>query len=288
MTNNTKESSLTAPSDRDLKNKWYPETSKEALTKEELTEAMKDLNVTSFVDKFPKVDRTYADPPIFNQTIGLISFVPAKDAVPNKDGVYGFVKMRGNYASELESQQRAEYLIRNVDSYHQIYHGYVGRPLPLCNDSKYSAEVSEIDIRKQIADNLSSSIKQKKMDEQQQINEIKEREEKLLQESKKEEIDPYDNYITLKVKKAQLSWTYLEHIKKLKEVKSIIIKTRDDIEELDKSHPDYNKTYYEKYMNARKDAGIKESEDHTKESFIKFLVEDAILPGIDDNSYILS
>jgi len=249
---------------------------------------MKDLNVTSFVDKFPKVDRTYADPPIFNQTIGLISFVPAKDAVPNKDGVYGFVKMRGNYASELESQQRAEYLIRNVDSYHQIYHGYVGRPLPLCNDSKYSAEVSEIDIRKQIADNLSSSIKQKKMDEQQQINEIKEREEKLLQESKKEEIDPYDNYITLKVKKAQLSWTYLEHIKKLKEVKSIIIKTRDDIEELDKSHPDYNKTYYEKYMNARKDAGIKESEDHTKESFIKFLVEDAILPGIDDNSYILS
>lgn len=287
MTHNTNESSLTAPSDRDLNNKWYPETNKEPLTKEELSEAMNELNVNSFVNKFPKVDRTYADPPIFNQSIGLISFVPAKDAVPNKDGVYGFVKMRGNYSSELEAQQRAEYLIRNVDSYHQIFHGYVGRPLPLSNDSKYSAEVSEIDIRKQIADNISSSIKQKKMDEQQQINEIKEREEKLISESKQEEVDPYDNYITLKVKKAQLSWTYLEHIKKMKEVKNIIIKTRNDIEELDKLYPDYSKTYYDKYMKARSDAGIKDSEDSSKESFIKFLVEDELLPGIDNTCDVL-
>ena len=99
------------------------------------------------------------------------------------------------------------------------------------------------------------------------MREIKDREEKLLQESKKEEIDTYDDYITQRVKLAQLSFTYLEHQKKMAEVKDIIIKTRKVVKELDDEFPDYQNSYYDKYMQARKDAGLKESK--MEKSFLK-------------------
>ena len=192
-----KESSLTSPEDRDLENKWKPDLSIPPLTNQEAVDAMKELNISSFTEKFPKVDRTYSDPSIALQNIGLISFIPAKGATPNENGVYGFAKLRGNFASDMEANQRAEYLIRNVDSYHQIYHTYVGRPFPMTVSSSYSAETSEVDIRKETTQTISSSIKNKKEEEQQQIREIKDREEKLLEESKRESSDPYEDYITL-------------------------------------------------------------------------------------------
>ncbi len=279
---NSKESSLTTPEDRNLDNKWKPDLKTRLLNEEEVEIAMSELNNTDFVEKFPRVDRTYADPAINLQTYGLISFVPAKGATPNENGIFGFAKLRGNFASEMESNQRAEYLIRNVDSYHQIYHVYVGRPFPITSSSKYSAEVSEIDIRKEMTKTISENVKSKRDEEQQAMKEIKDREDKLIEESKRDEVDPYDEYITLKVKKAQLSWTYLEHDKKMKEIKDIIIKTRQQLVDMDEKYPEYQTTYFEKYMKAREDAGLKESKQDVEANFIKYLVEEAVLPGIDN------
>ncbi len=272
-----KENSLTSPEDRDRVNKWRPDQSTPPLNNEESNEAMKVLNNTAFTDKFPRVDRTYADPVLPMQYIGLISFTPAKGATPNENGVFGFAKLRGNFASEIEASQRAEYIIRNHDSHHQIYHTYVGRPFPITNSSKYSAETSEVDIRKEMATDISKNIKESKSKEDQDIRDIKEREEKLLAESKQEEVDPYEDYITLRVKKAQLSWTYLEHQKKMAEVKDIIIKTRQQVEKYDQEHPEFKDSYYEKYMKARDDAGLNTTNKDLKESFLQFLVEDAEL-----------
>lgn len=276
------ENSLTSPEDRDRVNKWKPPHSEPPLNGEQTEAAIKELNNTSFTDKFPRVDRTYADPIIPMQYIGLISFVPAKGATPNENGVYGFAKLRGNYSNEIEANERAVHLIKNVDSHHQIYHTYVGRPFPITISSDYSATTDEIDIRKEMTKDISTNIRKNKDNEEKEIREIKEREEKLIEESKKEEVDPYEEYITLRVKKAQLSWTYLEHIKKMTEIKDIILKTRTQVTEYDEKFPEYKDSYYEKYMKARRDSGIKESKQESDESFIKFLVEDAILPGIDD------
>jgi len=271
------ESSLTTPQDRDLANKWKPQQHESPLSSEETEAAMKVLNVTDFTDRFRSVDRTYADPPIPLQTIGLISFYPAKGATPNENGVFGFAKIRGNYASEMEASQRAEFLIRNVDSYHPVFHTYVGRPFPITTSSKYSAETDEIDIKKEATKAISSSIKDKKDEELKTIREIKEKEEKLLAEAKKEDVDPYEEYITQRVKLAQLQWTYLEHQRKMAEVKEIVIKTREVVKQMDIDYPEYKDSYYEKYMNARKEAGIKEDETDTQANFIKFIVEDAEL-----------
>lgn len=290
-----KENSLTSPSDRDMENKWRPEQGAPTLNEDQVTEAMNQLNNTSFVEKFPRVDRTYADPAISLQNIGLISFTPAKGASPNEKGIYGFAKIRGNYATELEANQRAEYLIRNVDSYHQIYHTYVGRPFPITFSSDYSAETSEVDIRKEATRNVSSHIKSQKEDEQREVRVIKEREEKMLEESKKAreddgegepDVDPYENYITLKVKKAQLAWTFLEHLKKLEEVREVILKTRQDIEELDEQNPEFKEQYLEKYMKAREEAGLDEKVRDSQDNFLKYMVEDALLPTIDTDEIL--
>lgn len=277
-----KENSLTAPEDRNLENKWRPEQGAPSLTESEVNQAMNVLNNISFISKFPRVDRTYADPPPSLQNIGLISFTPAKGAKPNSSGVYGFAKLRGNYSTTQEADQRAEFLIRNVDSYHQIYHAYVGRPFPITASSKYSAETTEIDIRKEMTASISNDVKQKKMDEMKEIQDIKRREEVLVEESKKEEVDPYEEYITLKVKKAQISWTYLEHIKKIKEIKDIILKTRTEIVRIENENPEFKEKYFEKYMNARKESGFKDTKHEMETSFLQFLVEEAFIPGIDE------
>ena len=287
-----KENSLTAPEDRTStrENPWRPDQGAPVLTNVEVDEAIGVLNNTKFMGKFPRVDRSYADPPPPNQNIGLVSFTPAKGATPNESGVYGYAKLRGNFATDIEANQRAEYLIRNVDSYHQIYHTYVGRPFPMTASSDYSAEVEEIDIRKQMSESISSEIKAKKQQEKRAMDDIKEKEEELLTESRKavrgEEVyDPYDNYITLKVKKAQLSWTYLEHQKKMEEVKGILIKTRKDLEELDEEHPEFKDKYFDKYMEARKNAGLEgkyaESKETSEANFIQYMVEDAVIPEVD-------
>ena len=280
----TKENSLTSPEDRDRSVRWRPEQGVPPLTDEQTTSAMAELNNTAFTDKFPRVDKTYADPALNLQTYGLFSFVPAKGATPNQNGVFGFAKLRGNFATEAEADQRAEFIIRNVDSYHQIYHTYVGRPFPVTISSKFSAETNEIDIRKQTTESMSTSVKEKKMEEKKVIDDMKQREEQLLAESKREpgDVDPFDTYITLKVKKAQLTWTYLEHQKKMAEVRTILRQTKKTLDEMDTEFPDYQGQYFQKYMDARRSAGFDDSKITTQDNFMKFLVEDAVLTGVYD------
>jgi hypothetical protein len=265
------ENSLTCPDDRDTERSYKPNQNHPPLTDSETEAAVKCLSNTDFIKKFPSVERKYADPVMPMQMVGLISFVPAKGAIPNKNGVYGFSKIRGVYPTTMEANERAEYLIRNVDSYHQIYHTYVGRPFPLTTTSKYSAETSEVDIRRETTAAVSANIKQKKNDEQKVVNEIKEREEALILESKREESDPYEDYITMRVKMSQIGFTYIESEKKMVEMKEIILRTRDELEKMDSEFPDFKGTYIEKYMKARSDAGIKEDSPN---NFIAYLGSD--------------
>ena len=273
----SKESSITPPEDRDLVNRWKPDQFIPPLEGEQFKEAVKELNDTSVTSRFSRVDRTYADPALPLQSISLFSFMPAKGAKPNDNGVYGFAKIRGTFGTELESVQRAEYIIKNVDSYNKIQHVYVGRPFPITLDSKYAAETDEIDIKKEMTKTVSQNIKDKKDEEYKTMQEIKQKEEALLEDSKKETEDPYDEYITQRVKLAQLSFTYLEHQKKMNEIRGIIIKTRNRVNDMNEEFPDFKETYYNKYMDAREKAGIKESKEDTQANFIKYLVEDAPL-----------
>lgn len=276
-----KENTLTAPSDRDPTHKFQLNQNANPLTEEQVVDAMKELNVTAFVERFPQVERRFADPPLDLQRIGLISFVPAKGSKPNEQGIYGFAKLRGNFATETEASEHAERIIRTVDSYHQIYHTYVGRPFPLTCSSEYSKEVSRVDLQKETANAISDDVRKKREKEQKEIEEIKNREKELLEDVKKTEENRDDHYTTLRVKKAQLTWTYIETEKKLQQMAGLIARARHEVEELDASHPELKTTYYNKYMDARKQAGLSTDKVEAGQNFIKYMVEDVTIPAVD-------
>lgn len=276
-----KENTLTTPSDRDLENKFRLDQTAPALNDTQTSEAMKELNITAFVERFPDVERRYADPPPELQKIGLISFVPAKGSKPNEQGIYGFAKLRGNYTTETEANERAEYLIRNIDSYHQIYHTYVGRPFPLTTTSEYSKEVSTVELQKEMSSSIREDVKSKREKEQKDIEEIRTREKELLADVAKTEENLDDYYTTLRVKKAQLVWTYSETDKKVRQMCALIAKARKEIEDLDRTHPELRNVYYNKYMDARKRANLPTDRQSMDDSFMRYLVEDLELPAVD-------
>ena len=110
-----------------------------------------------------------------------------------------------------------------------------------------------------------------KREERKEIEEIKEREKRLLEESKDDfEEDPLDKYITTRVK-AQLVWTYLETKKKMDQMQKNIVKARQEVKDMDTENPDFILKYKEKHYAARNKAGLKEEND---ESFMKYLGDD--------------
>ena len=266
------QSSLTSPADRVPQPAQVSYNLGTTLTEDDVKQAMAVNNVTEFTRRFPKVEKFYADPVVHGQVYSLVSFVPSRGATPDKDGVFGMLKVRGTFATEDEAMLRAEYLVRNVDSYHSIYHTYVGRPFPLAATNKYISDTVEIDIKKKVTEETSAQIRQKRDAERQTIKEIEEKEKELLAdvEKKQEEIDPVDNYTELRVKKAQLSWTYLETLKKMNEMKANIIKAREELAQMDIDHPECRAEYMTRYKDARKKSGLPE----TDESFMKYLGDD--------------
>ena len=263
-TNDVPQTSLTAPNDRT--SNTFKIGRKDDLSKEDTSAAKTDILQTDFIRRYPASEKTFADPNIPGQRYCLVSFVPSVDASPDKDGVYGMFKVRGSYDTEDECDERAEHLIRTVDSYHKIFTTYVGRPFPATNSSKWSADTNEIDIKKKVTEVISKDIKRQRQEEKKEIEDIKEREKKLMEDVEKD-FDPYERYIELRVKKAQLVWTYLETQKKMDEMKQSIINTRAEIKELDEEDPSFLTSYRDKYMSARQEAGLKDDDA----SFLSYL-----------------
>jgi hypothetical protein len=246
------------------------------LTEEEVQEGVRELYDTTYTTKFPRVDRMHADPIYNNQVYCLHSFVPSKNAVPDEHGVFGFVKFRGTFHNQIEADQRAEFIIRNVDSYHPIQTAWVGRPYPICADTKnFVKDINEVDIKKKATEVISADIKQKRMDEKKEIEDIKEREERLLSETKEDFVrEPLEVYTELQCKKANLVWTYVKTQKALLEMQPKIRNAYREIREMDAEDSSYYEEYFEKFTKARTIAGITTSTD---DNFVKYMVEDADL-----------
>ena len=246
-------------------------------TKEAFTVLNKDK-------KFREVIRRFEDPPVDLQRIGLFSFVPARGSVPNEKGIYGYAKLSGNYSNEAEANLKARFLITNVDSFHQIFHPYVGRYFPVTVSSEFSKEVDRVDLNKEMTQDISEDVKKKREKEEKDISEIKQREQALLTETKYKETHPddpeliLDEYITMRVKKAQLTWTYLETEKKMGEMVDSLASTQLSIEDMEEKHPENRERYFQKYMDARKQSGL--DVESKKDNFIKFMVDDVEIPAV--------
>lgn len=266
-------SSLTAPWDRTEEEQTY-KPKQVVLSENEVSNALNELYIKDFTNKFPRVDRFYADPVLNSQVYCLHSFVPSKGAKPDERGVYGFVKFRGSFATQQEADERAEFLVRNVDSFNDVYTSYCGRPFPLTHNKAFVKETSEIDVKKQISDIVSKDIKTKVAEERRIKDELKEKEKKLLEENDKVinnvpvETDE-ERYTVLQVKRANLVHVYVETKQKLEKIKESILKCRTEIGQFDETHPEIKETYIEKYNQARELSGLDKVENDT--SYLKYM-----------------
>lgn len=242
---------------------------KKPLTKEETRDAVQELVNSDFLKRFPKRDLKYADPVLDGQLIALHSFVPSSGAKPDEDGIYGMIKVRGCFTNQQDASEWAEELIRDYDTYHSIEMSYVGKPFPISkNPDKYLSKdnITEIDIRKKIDKSMKDKVKEDRRNEKKIKKEIEEQEERL-KEDVDEDMDPQDRYIELVVKMSHLTFTYIETRKKMDEMKSNILKTRDEIHDLDSQSDEYKKHCMEIYMKARERSGIKNDDN----SFIRYM-----------------
>jgi len=262
----------------DMLSRTLVNENRQDLSSRDSREASKNLIKNNLL--FPRSVKSINDPVILGQEYGLVSFTPAKDVKPNSNGIYGVFKIRGNFATLEESQSYAEKLIRNHDSYNEIHTVRIGQCIPLSKKTEFVEETDLIDLNKEIENIVSSDVKQKRQKEKQEMKTIQEREQKLLRENKEildgtYEQDPLDKYIMLRVKKAQLMWTLDETRKRMKtEVIPAIKKTKQDILDMDKENPEFEKLYYERYVDARKSVGIQDQDKLNFSYFMKYLLDE--------------
>jgi hypothetical protein len=189
------------------------------------------------------------------------------------------MKCRGTFSSKTEACDRSESIIRNFDSYNKIHTAWVGRPFPICVDSeKWTVETAEVDIKKQIQQSFSKKIKNEEAEERKIKKEIREQEERLLADVKEDKPDdPEENYTTLRVKRANLVFSYVETMKKIEIMKKSIISARAEIDELDISQPELRNSYVQRYNDAREAAGIPIGDQFSDENFYRYMGDDIIL-----------
>jgi hypothetical protein len=276
------ECSLTAPCDR-VKDGWKPTSGASALTDDETGEAMTALNNTQ---PFPRVDRVFADPPVSMQRISLFSFIPATGAVPNKYGIYGYGKIRGGFDTTREADARAEYIIRNVDSFNTIHHTPTGRPFPLTTRDDLSDETVQVDIQRDTTRAISNNIRKKKRKEGEVAREMSARESQLRAECDVDvdnltDDERLDKYITVHVRTATLKHAFLETLERLVEIRESIVKGNREIETLDAEDASHRDVFFEKFVRVRKEHGFVDDDETIKTSFVRFMVNDLPIPTID-------
>lgn len=257
-------STLTCKGDSNIKPKF---NMKDTLTEDEVQNALVDLNNFSFVKKFKKLEKVWCDPIYLDQKYVSVSFVPSKGATPNKDGMYGMMKVRGVFSNEDEMTNRAEWLIRNVDSYHTIYHAYVGRPFPITTSSDFSKEVDEIKIEMDAKNTLVDDIREKKQEEKKTKEDLTKRSNDLVEESRSDTVDPFERYTELRVKKANLLLAIKTCMDNITDYKTKLEQSEKNILEMDCESSDYKETYMEKYSRACQSSGI----DMKKNLLIEFM-----------------
>ncbi len=264
------QNTLTAPADRDKEHLF--DFNKDPLTDEQVEKAKEELVDKEHLQVYPAQERAFADPTIEEQDYCLVSFVPSVTAKPDKDGIYGMVKVRGTYNTLEKCDKRAEFLIREVDSLHKIYIAGVGKPFPITNMSTFSKDINKVKIQ----DMLSQELQHEQTKEQRELEEMKQREKEILERNKKssEELQPdlEEQYITNRVKKAQLTWTYINTMKKLKDMQANIVSCREKIAKMDKTNPEFKNSYMDRYNAALKKVNLEQETN----SFIMYLENDAI------------
>ena len=102
------------------------------LTDTQLEEAKVALVNKDYIHfSFPRQIRMRVESGNSGQTYTVISFYPSKQAVPDSDGRFGTLKVRGCYSDVMECEDKISEILRKVNSRSVNFVGFVGRELQL-------------------------------------------------------------------------------------------------------------------------------------------------------------
>jgi len=238
------------------------------------------------IDHFPKINRKFIDPQKAGEPrFALFSYIELPDhemsnfldeikttltnlqleklheLQSRKQVIKGVAKIRGSFFTQLEAEQKAEELIKDVDSTNSIFTCIIGTPFPLVTEG-FSNELNEVDLQNQTEHTISQNVREKRRKDQKEMNELKQQQDELMQDVT---MDPFakeeENYITNRVKLAALKNEIASHENKIKEcinLKNNCVKWLIDMKS---KNPEYEESYMEKYMTARKNANIPDDEE---------------------------
>lgn len=208
---------------------------------------------------YPKVVRQRGDKPIRNQQLGLLSFMLFQEPKKFQTGqsVYGFVKLRGNYASKSEAKNRGGKIIREMDSRFPIRVAPVGQWVPITEEMGFCKDVLDIKMSEKQQSLQDKAIKEKQKTERQKMKEIQRAEREL-----KESGDIYDD-------PSSLDFYTMKRVTELRLKEQIEFRKRgiDSMEEkrkvtqkilkrLELENPKYIDQWIDNYNEQRKKGGI--------------------------------
>ena len=218
--------------------------------------------------------RVKADPDLHGQHIALFSFTPSVGATPNENGIYGIAKIRGTWGSAEQAEIEAERLIRQTDSANEILHVKVGQDFPLTKDPKFTSDFKTVDLSEKVDNEVKRDQESRKAQEKQEIVTLKDREADLLKQTKEVLAGTFkentlDVYIQAHVKRAQLTWTLRETERRIREeIMPALLKAKAEVKQTEEAHPEYKDAYKQHYLQARRDAGIKDDVIFGKEGAV--------------------
>ena len=221
----------------------------------QLTEAETQAAFKELVIKFPKIERLAVDPPIAGQNTSLFSFKFLPKPV---NGVYGFLKFRGAFASDLEWESHAKNIIRTVDSKHHIYPYPQGRWFPITTNDDFVKEVLEVGQKEELV----NIFNQRETDEQKQaaqkVREVKSREKKLMDEMMRKEPDTTSlDYYAQQVMKIQQLESWLEMMRKRKRDMLKALKAgKEEKQRVEELHPEYKEQVNDKIKTIKEEIGL--------------------------------
>ena len=262
----TRDTSLTSPVDQtgnEEENKRQSRLARRVkLTDEEL-----DIALEKLITRWPRVEKRWTDPVMTGKELCSFSFIPSSGATPDKDGLYGLLKIRGTFSNETDQDANAESILADVDSFHAIHHGFTGHPLPLVkdNDDRYCLSVENVSLREKIKGEMSKNAQEHHREQKKFVEEV---EEKTRQTREKEEaalrgeIDEEERYITLRVKRANLIFTLYQMLAGMKRYKDTLLQTIDVLSEMDEKNPTFQNTFLAKYKHAADEVGLPEDKNH--------------------------
>lgn len=210
--------------------------------------------------RYPMVVRGKRDPPIPNQAFTNVSFIFLDKPQRLKTGklVYGFFNPRGTWESVETATQKAEELVKMVDSRHQIRIAHTGMWHPITEDNAVCEDLLDVQTEEKEMPQLRDRAAKEAAEKQAQIQrELREREEQLRTEGDiyddKDHIRYYSMRRVTEMRITERLETLRQEIAKLRHIH---LKCRIELKQLEAKFPTHPDEWLECYNKERAITGI--------------------------------